>query len=268
MLNENADPSVRADMETFMTRVVPEGRDAPWSHTDEGYDDMPAHVKAAMFGSSLTLPIKAGRFALGTWQVGMRSHALHAFAFADDAIAGHLAGGAPQRRNATQPDYHSSGHGHVLTRRRLLPLVWRGCHRRWRRGRGDYHRRRRRWRLLAWLARREKQRRRGRLRRRRWKRRRRGRQRAWRRRARRRRTGRRRRRPKQVGQRSQIRVQKRRGDRQRGHRRAGGHNNVQPALRRRRLRRRHRGRHHRSRLLHHRRRRWRAQLPLGRGRWR
>ena len=75
MLNENADPSVRADMETFMSRVVPEGRDAPWTHTDEGYDDMPAHVKAAMFGSSLTLPIKAGRFALGTWQARMRRHA-------------------------------------------------------------------------------------------------------------------------------------------------------------------------------------------------
>ena len=70
-----------------MSRVVPEGRDAPGVHVDEvrsrpgeraalrltagaqGYDDMPAHVKAAMFGSSLTLPIKAGRFALGTWQV-------------------------------------------------------------------------------------------------------------------------------------------------------------------------------------------------------
>jgi secondary thiamine-phosphate synthase enzyme len=51
-----------------MSRVVPEGRDAYWTHTDEGYDDMPAHVKAAMFGSSLTLPIRAGRFALGTWQ--------------------------------------------------------------------------------------------------------------------------------------------------------------------------------------------------------
>ena len=68
MLNENADPHVRADMETFMTRVVPEGPSAPWQHTDEGYDDMPAHVKAAMFGSSLTLPIRNGRLALGTWQ--------------------------------------------------------------------------------------------------------------------------------------------------------------------------------------------------------
>ncbi len=68
MLNENADPDVRADMETFMSRVVPEGTGAPWTHTDEGYDDMPAHCKAAMFGSSLTLPITRGRLALGTWQ--------------------------------------------------------------------------------------------------------------------------------------------------------------------------------------------------------
>jgi secondary thiamine-phosphate synthase enzyme len=68
MLNENADPSVRADMERFMSLVVPEGPSAPWQHTDEGYDDMPAHCKAAMFGSSLTLPIRQGRLAIGTWQ--------------------------------------------------------------------------------------------------------------------------------------------------------------------------------------------------------
>ncbi len=59
---------MREDMETFMSRVVPEGASAPWTHTDEGYDDMPAHVKAAMFGPSLTLPVRQGRLALGTWQ--------------------------------------------------------------------------------------------------------------------------------------------------------------------------------------------------------
>jgi secondary thiamine-phosphate synthase enzyme len=67
-INENADPSVRADMETWLNTVVPEGRDAPWTHTDEGDDDMPAHVKAAVFGSSVTIPVRDGRLALGTWQ--------------------------------------------------------------------------------------------------------------------------------------------------------------------------------------------------------
>jgi secondary thiamine-phosphate synthase enzyme len=67
VLNENASPDVRRDFETWSTRVVPE--DAPyWTHTVEGLDDMPAHVKSALFGPSLTLPISQGRLALGTWQ--------------------------------------------------------------------------------------------------------------------------------------------------------------------------------------------------------
>jgi secondary thiamine-phosphate synthase enzyme len=66
-LNENASPSVRADFESWANQAVPE--DAPfWTHTLEGSDDMPAHVKASLFGPSLTLPVKDGRFALGTWQ--------------------------------------------------------------------------------------------------------------------------------------------------------------------------------------------------------
>lgn len=65
-INENADPDVRRDMETALNRLVPE--DWPFEHTLEGSDDMPAHVKASLFGSGLTIPIRDGRFALGTWQ--------------------------------------------------------------------------------------------------------------------------------------------------------------------------------------------------------
>jgi secondary thiamine-phosphate synthase enzyme len=65
-LNENADPSVRADMETVLNRLVPES--AHYVHDDEGPDDMPAHAKASLMGASGTLPISDGRPALGTWQ--------------------------------------------------------------------------------------------------------------------------------------------------------------------------------------------------------
>ena len=66
-LNENASPDVRRDFETWFNRAVPEG--APcWTHTLEGDDDMPAHIKASLLGPSLTLPIAGGRLALGTWQ--------------------------------------------------------------------------------------------------------------------------------------------------------------------------------------------------------
>jgi secondary thiamine-phosphate synthase enzyme len=66
-LNENASSDVRRDFESWFDRAVPEG--APyWTHTLEGEDDMPAHIKAALLGPSLTLPIRDGRLALGTWQ--------------------------------------------------------------------------------------------------------------------------------------------------------------------------------------------------------
>ena len=66
-LNENASPDVRRDFESWFDRAVPE--DAPyWTHTLEGADDMPAHVKAALLGPSLTLPVRDGSFAVGTWQ--------------------------------------------------------------------------------------------------------------------------------------------------------------------------------------------------------
>ena len=66
-LNENADPTVRDDMEAYFNRLAPEN--APYyTHTLEGPDDMPAHLKAVLLGSELTLPISNGRLALGTWQ--------------------------------------------------------------------------------------------------------------------------------------------------------------------------------------------------------
>jgi secondary thiamine-phosphate synthase enzyme len=65
-LNENASPDVRRDFETWMNVAVPE--DFAWTHTLEGPDDMPAHVKASLMGASLSLPIAGGRLALGTWQ--------------------------------------------------------------------------------------------------------------------------------------------------------------------------------------------------------
>ena len=66
-LNENASPDVRRDFEGYFDEAVPE--DAPyWTHTVEGPDDMPAHIKASVLGPSLTLPVHDGRFALGTWQ--------------------------------------------------------------------------------------------------------------------------------------------------------------------------------------------------------
>jgi len=66
-LNEDASADVRRDFETWFDQAVPEG--APyWTHTLEGADDMPAHIKAALLGPSLTLPIGEGRLALGTWQ--------------------------------------------------------------------------------------------------------------------------------------------------------------------------------------------------------
>ena len=66
-LNENASPDVRRDFESWFSEAVPE-KARYWTHTLEGPDDMPAHVKASLLGSSLTLPIGDGRLRLGTWQ--------------------------------------------------------------------------------------------------------------------------------------------------------------------------------------------------------
>jgi secondary thiamine-phosphate synthase enzyme len=66
-LNENASPDVRDDFEAFFNEAVPE--DAPyWTHTIEGADDMPAHIKASLLGPSLSLPVSRGRLAVGSWQ--------------------------------------------------------------------------------------------------------------------------------------------------------------------------------------------------------
>jgi secondary thiamine-phosphate synthase enzyme len=66
-LNENASPDVRDDFEAYFNSVVPEDA-AYWTHTVEGPDDMPAHIKASVLGPSLSLPVAGGRLALGTWQ--------------------------------------------------------------------------------------------------------------------------------------------------------------------------------------------------------
>ncbi|MCP1384653.1 secondary thiamine-phosphate synthase enzyme YjbQ [Runella salmonicolor] len=66
-LNENADPTVRQDFETFFNKAVPEN-DPDYLHNYEGEDDMPAHLKAALLGSSVLIPIQNGRLALGMWQ--------------------------------------------------------------------------------------------------------------------------------------------------------------------------------------------------------
>ncbi|MFF7707380.1 secondary thiamine-phosphate synthase enzyme YjbQ [Pseudomonas sp. NPDC007930] len=66
-VNENADPAVRRDFERFFNRLVPQGQ-AGFEHNDEGDDDLPAHFKASLLGCELTVPVNAGRLALGTWQ--------------------------------------------------------------------------------------------------------------------------------------------------------------------------------------------------------
>ncbi len=66
-LNENASPDVRRDFQAWFDDAVPE-HSSLWTHTLEGSDDMPAHIKASLLGPTLTLPISAGRVTLGTWQ--------------------------------------------------------------------------------------------------------------------------------------------------------------------------------------------------------
>ncbi|MBV1698998.1 MAG: secondary thiamine-phosphate synthase enzyme YjbQ [Hyphomicrobiales bacterium] len=66
VIQENADPAVRADLVTALNRVAP--ADAAWVHDTEGPDDMPAHVKAMLNGASLTVPVAGGKMLLGTWQ--------------------------------------------------------------------------------------------------------------------------------------------------------------------------------------------------------
>lgn len=66
-INENADPSVRTDFESFINKLIPENHPV-YTHTYEGADDMPAHLKSSILGAELTIPITGGRLNLGTWQ--------------------------------------------------------------------------------------------------------------------------------------------------------------------------------------------------------
>lgn len=66
LIQENAAPAARRDLEAYFERIAPEG--GPYEHDDEGPDDMPAHLRAALTQASLTIPVENGRLALGTWQ--------------------------------------------------------------------------------------------------------------------------------------------------------------------------------------------------------
>lgn len=67
-INENADPTVRSDMEKYFNKIVPESDAKYYEHTYEGLDDMTSHIKSTLIGTSLNIPISNGRFNLGTWQ--------------------------------------------------------------------------------------------------------------------------------------------------------------------------------------------------------
>ena len=67
LIQENADPDVRADLERFFTRLIPDG-DSLFAHTCEGADDMPAHIRTVLTAVNLSIPVSHGRLALGTWQ--------------------------------------------------------------------------------------------------------------------------------------------------------------------------------------------------------
>ena len=89
LIQENADPDVRRDLEAFFARLVPDG-DPLFVHTAEGEDDMPAHVRTALTAVNLSIPFSGGRLALGTWQglyLWEHRHAAH-----NRSIALHLIG--------------------------------------------------------------------------------------------------------------------------------------------------------------------------------
>jgi len=80
LIQENADPDVRRDLESFFKRLVPDG-DKLFVHTAEGDDDMPAHIRSALTVVNLSLPVRAGRPALGTWQgIYLWEHRTHCHA--------------------------------------------------------------------------------------------------------------------------------------------------------------------------------------------
>ena len=90
LVQENADPDVRGDLDRFFARLVPDG-DTLFRHQDEGPDDMPAHIRTALTAVSLTIPLAGGRLALGTWQgIYVWEHRLRAHR---REVAAHLLGG-------------------------------------------------------------------------------------------------------------------------------------------------------------------------------
>ena len=89
VVQENADPDVRKDLDRFFARLVPDG-DALFRHRDEGPDDMPAHVRAALTGVHLSIPLAGGRLALGQWQgIYLWEHRLRPYR---REVAAHLVG--------------------------------------------------------------------------------------------------------------------------------------------------------------------------------
>ena len=89
MIQENADPEVQRDFERFLRRLVPEG-DPLFRHTAEGPDDMPAHVRAALTATTLSIPVVGGELTLGTWQgIYLYEHRRHPYT---RRIAAHLIG--------------------------------------------------------------------------------------------------------------------------------------------------------------------------------
>ncbi|GGG28957.1 hypothetical protein GCM10010964_16080 [Caldovatus sediminis] len=98
LVQENADPDVRDDLETFFRRLVPEGGGGRYRHETEGPDDMPAHIRAALTQTQLSIPVERGRPVLGTWQ-GIYLYE-HRTAPHRRELALHLIGEAaePQRR--------------------------------------------------------------------------------------------------------------------------------------------------------------------------
>jgi secondary thiamine-phosphate synthase enzyme len=80
LIQENADPDVKRDLEAFFKRLVPDG-DSLFVHTAEGDDDMPAHIRTALTGVNLSIPVRDGQLALGTWQgIYVWEHRLHSHA--------------------------------------------------------------------------------------------------------------------------------------------------------------------------------------------
>ena len=94
-LNENASPDVRRDFQSWFDQAVPE-RSALWTHTLEGADDMPAHIKSSLLGATLLLPVSRGRVALGTWQgIYLCEHRNHG---GPRSLIATVSGEAPGRR--------------------------------------------------------------------------------------------------------------------------------------------------------------------------